>query len=148
VKPGSVTGPVTLARHFRRALDLTNDGCSGVPDFDFRSCCDQHDFFYRNGIVCRAEADRVLRECIASHGWVLLPWVYWFGVRVAGWRFFRWDRRADWLADIGEDAKAVRAAVIDNRMAYRAARHKHPSVVIMSWVLKRAWHALGVRVRV
>ncbi len=147
MRPGSITGVVSLARHFRQALDLTNDGCSGVPDFDFKACCDKHDLFYRNGIVSRREADRVLRECIRANGWILLPWVYWVGVRIAGWRFYSWDKWADWLADIGEDAKVVAAAVVDSRMAYQAVRHKHPAIGIAKWVFRRVLHAAGRRAR-
>lgn len=63
---------------------FTNDGCSSVPDFNFRLCCMEHDYYYHTKEISRKEADRRLRECIREHGWIFLPWLYWLGVRVAG----------------------------------------------------------------
>jgi len=82
-----------LGRHMRAAMDMTSDGCTGVPDLDFRACCEKHDFAYRNGTLSRAEADRELRRCIADHGYLLLPWIYWIGVRLFGRRHYRGRRR-------------------------------------------------------
>ena len=73
-----------------KRVNLENDGCSGAPDFNFKECCVEHDYYYRNCQsvtgVSRAKADRLLRRCIQKH-WKLplMPWVYWTGVRVAGW---------------------------------------------------------------
>ncbi len=71
-------------------LDLSNDGCSNAPDFNFKECCVEHDFYYRNdeGItgVSRSEADKRLRKCMQKK-WKLplMPWIYWGAVRVSGW---------------------------------------------------------------
>ncbi len=71
-------------------LDLTNDGCSNAPDLNFKDCCHEHDFYYRNPKeitgVSRAEADRRLRKCI-SRRWKLplMPWIYWSATRMFGW---------------------------------------------------------------
>jgi hypothetical protein len=70
-----------------------SDGCTGVPDFDFGSdCCAEHDLNYQVGDISRAEADKLMRQCIQAKGYILLPWVYWAGVRLfAGpiWRRYR-----------------------------------------------------------
>lgn len=80
--------------------DFSSDGCSMSPDLTFHSCCEEHDYYYRNhsgpnGLpITRAEADRRLRECIARKGvlgweWKVLPWVYWAGVRLLGRRAWK-----------------------------------------------------------
>jgi hypothetical protein len=59
------------------------DGCTAVPDFDFGAdCCGEHDTYYQDLTITRAEADKKLRECIQKKGYILLPWVYWLGVRL------------------------------------------------------------------
>jgi hypothetical protein len=71
-------------------INMDNDGCSSAPDFNFRECCEEHDYYYRNDIsvtgVSRSCADKRLRKCI-SKKWKLplMPWVYWAGVRLCGW---------------------------------------------------------------
>ena len=66
------------------------DGCTAVPDFDFGAdCCAEHDYHYQLTDMSRWEADKRLRQCIASKGYILLPWAYWLGVRVFGSRFYR-----------------------------------------------------------
>jgi hypothetical protein len=61
------------------------DGCTAVPDFDFGAdCCNMHDNLYRTHFVSRAAADRALRRCIQRKGYIVLPWVYWLGVRIFG----------------------------------------------------------------
>lgn len=73
-----------------RRVNLENDGCSSAPDLNFRECCEEHDFYYRNCEsdtgVSRSQADRKLRKCIQKK-WCLplLPWFYWLGVRACGW---------------------------------------------------------------
>lgn len=70
---------------------LTSDGCSGVPDFNFRVCCEKHDYYYRNITnVTRLVADKRLRECIRRKWkYPLMPWIYYFGVRLFGWWAWR-----------------------------------------------------------
>lgn len=66
------------------------DGCTAVPDFNFGAdCCGEHDFHYQANDVTRAEADKRLRQCIQKKGYLVLPWVYWFGVRVFGRSFWK-----------------------------------------------------------
>lgn len=61
------------------------NGCSRVPDLNFgTACCNQHDIDYYEGVISRAEADKKLRECIRSKGYLVLPWIYWLGVRLFG----------------------------------------------------------------
>ena len=76
---------------FRKGVKY--DGCTGVPDFDFGAdCCGEHDYHYQLGDISRAEADKHLRECLRAKGYIVLPWVYWLGVRIlAGgvWKNYR-----------------------------------------------------------
>lgn len=66
------------------------DGCTGVPDFDFGAdCCGEHDYHYQTGDISRAEADKRLRECLRRKGYFVLPWVYWLGTRLLGWKFYK-----------------------------------------------------------
>ena len=66
------------------------DGCTAVPDFDFGSdCCGEHDYHYQAGQISRAEADARLRKCIQRKGYVVLPWVYWLGVRIFGHNYYK-----------------------------------------------------------
>lgn len=65
--------------------DFVTDGCSLSPDMVFSDCCITHDVDYYTGIVSRAQADKNLRECIKRHGFPVLCWVYWIGVRIFGW---------------------------------------------------------------
>jgi hypothetical protein len=68
------------------------DGCSAVPDFNFGAdCCGEHDFHYQDKNISRAEADKRLRECIQKKGYIVLPWVYWAGVRLFGGMF--WNKK-------------------------------------------------------
>lgn len=73
------------------------DGCTASPDFDFGAdCCGEHDTYYQDFSVSRAEADRRLRECIKKKGYVVLPWVYWGMVRLFGrhaWNKHRQEAR-------------------------------------------------------
>lgn len=71
--------------------DKTN-GCSFVPDWDFKECCDRHDLDYAAGRTWRDKirADLRLGRCI----WNKARWhkiraiVYTAGVLVFGWRLF------------------------------------------------------------
>ena len=72
------------------------DGCTSAPDFNFVSCCDEHDYYYITKSIPRAEADKRLRVCIMKRGpkvlrWPL-SWVYWGAVRLAGWYFWQRER--------------------------------------------------------
>ena len=65
------------------------DGCTAVPDFDFGAdCCGEHDFHYQDNDISRAEADKRLRQCIQKKGYIVLPWIYWLGVRIFGRKYY------------------------------------------------------------
>jgi len=72
-----------MKRIIRDIKEFNSDGCTGVPDFNFRDCCEQHDRDYL-GRVSRKQADIMLRQCIASKGYRVLPWIYYIGVRLFG----------------------------------------------------------------
>lgn len=72
------------------------DGCTGVPDFNFgMDCCAEHDYHYRDATMARSEADKRLRQCIQSKGYILLPWIYWLGVRILGRGYYKRKRNED-----------------------------------------------------
>ena len=77
-----------------KRINLESDGCSNAPDLNFRGCCNEHDYYYRNSEewtgVSRAEADKRLRKCI-QRKWKLFftPWIYWGAVRMFGWMPWR-----------------------------------------------------------
>ncbi len=81
------------ARCFRDP-DLTTDGCSSIPDLNFKKCCEIHDYFYRNPNpkISRAYVDQQFRKCMQQK-WpgVVMPWVYWAGVRMFGW--VAWNKK-------------------------------------------------------
>ena len=71
------------------------DGCTAVPDFDFGSdCCGEHDYHYQANDSTRAEADKRLRECIQKKGYIVLPWIYWLGVRIFGKQYWKAKQNA------------------------------------------------------
>ncbi len=74
---------------WKAVVKYTTDGCSGVPDFNFRDCCVQHDYDYaehhRESEANRTELDAKLRLCIGCRGHKVLAWMYWAGVRSFGW---------------------------------------------------------------
>lgn len=72
---------------------LKPGGCTLVPDFGFRSCCDQHDRDYTEQVLTRLEADKRLRDCIRAAGNPVLAEIYFAGVRVFGGVFWRHKRR-------------------------------------------------------
>lgn len=80
--------------------DFISDGCSGVPDFDIRHCCEHHDYNYsEHSNMSRDNADLLFFQCIVSKGknknflthlrynWLGL--YYWFGVRVFGKKYYK-----------------------------------------------------------
>jgi hypothetical protein len=68
-----------------------SDGCTRVPDFDFRGCCVNHDICYQAGGSARDRlvCDQQLRRCIANAGHPILAQVYYAGVRAFGGSGFR-----------------------------------------------------------
>jgi hypothetical protein len=84
------------------AWALKGDGCSKVPDLNYRSCCDEHDIHYRTGMtidgvkITRKEADSRFLVCMQKKGMVpilgthIVPFFYWAAVRLFGET--AWDR--------------------------------------------------------
>lgn len=69
-----------------------SDGCTAVPDFNFgKDCCAEHDYHYTTQTISRWEADKRFRKCIQKKGYLVLPWVYWLGVRLFGGHL--WDTK-------------------------------------------------------
>ena len=82
-----------LKRWIKRGYHF--DGCTGVPDFNVRTCCDRHDFDYQSLTKTRAQADANFRSCMLKKAarettlpaiatGVFVALVYWIGVRVFG----------------------------------------------------------------
>lgn len=64
------------------------NGCTFSPDFNFRSCCDEHDKDYFIKRLTRKEADIKLYNCIRlKHGKTTAK-IYYFFVRCFGGFFF------------------------------------------------------------
>ncbi len=76
---------------------FASDGCTLVPDFDFRHCCVEHDKAYWLGGTPRdrAVADRRLKACI-SRRHPFVGAVYYVGVRSFGHRFWPGNRKWGW----------------------------------------------------
>ena len=82
------------------AKALKGDGCTDVPDLFFTPCCDEHDIHYRTGNtitgkpITRLQADNQFFKCMRKHGKtpvigkLLLPALYWVGVRIFGGKAF------------------------------------------------------------
>jgi hypothetical protein len=68
------------------------NGCTGVPDFNFRSCCDAHDICYCMGgnEEARVTCDDALADCIGQHSHPWLAELYYLGVLALGRTFFNY----------------------------------------------------------
>ena len=130
----------TIRGAIKGVLDWSTDGCTASPDFNFTGCCEDHDFSYRNAAISRRQADRRLRACIRSKGWVLLPWVYWIAVRLFGWRAYNWDKLASTRGlKYGVHAKPTESARIAVKTATEMAssiKKIHQLRVMALWLLK------------
>lgn len=79
---------VGLGAHGDPPYNFLTNGCSGVPNFDFKLCCDEHDLCYaRTPLGLRWGCDLELARCIAARGgpehWALAAF-YGAGVLVLG----------------------------------------------------------------
>lgn len=87
------TSPLTPKQ---MAEGCVTNGCTGVPDFDIKDCCDKHDICYWKG---GTEADRLkcdvdFYNCIKGKGgfWhAVLAWIYYNGVRALGASHFNYQ---------------------------------------------------------
>lgn len=80
------------------------DGCTGVPDFHVRSCCDIHDYDYQDLVKTRAQADAAFLRCmlrkakrektIPGKAWkTVVGLSYWVGVRLFGHFYWKGKQR-------------------------------------------------------
>ena len=86
----------------KRPYDPNTDGCTAWPDFDYKECCAEHDFYYVNDVgVTTREADAILRDCIRSKGgWhKIMGWLVWIGVRVYS-KNVRGRKEFEWLQKV------------------------------------------------
>lgn len=66
---------------------IKGDGCTGVPDFWWRECCDEHDRDYTDKKMTRAKADMKFYRCLRKKAktifgqWLIAP-LYYVGVRL------------------------------------------------------------------
>lgn len=101
----------------KNLTDNNNDGCTIVPDFNFTSCCVEHDFYYGNhhdyegNPISRSEADKRLKECISKqkgpigYKWAVTPWIYWLGVRAFGGLLWNSDKNKAKAKEISDYVK-------------------------------------------
>lgn len=82
-----------LAKHGKNAFDLSTDGCSAAPDFNFSDCCKEHDFAYRNGTQSRYAADWDLAKCIWHKGHPDIAIIYYLVVRAVGFLSYNYAKR-------------------------------------------------------
>ena len=77
-----------------------------VPDFDFGTCCDTHDWDYTIGGNSddRLRADKRLMKCIEGKGHNLLARAYFLGVRAFGGQHFNWKKPAEDFGPPSQDA--------------------------------------------
>lgn len=69
-------------KNFIKSAD--SDGCSFVPDFELRNCCEEHDYYYRYQPVSRWVADWRLYRCISFNVRPRTAIVFFIGVRIFG----------------------------------------------------------------
>ena len=69
-----------------------SNGCTGVPDFNFSSCCDDHDIGYTFKDKSRLYYDWQLFKCVRKkRNSAIIATGYFLGVRALG---FYWWRKA------------------------------------------------------
>lgn len=79
-------------------IPFKSDGCTGVPDFNIRHCCEQHDLEYHEAEISRGKADLNFFQCIVNKGngkgfltrvrYAWLGLYYWAGVRIFGGKYY------------------------------------------------------------
>ena len=92
------------------------NGCSRVPDGNFKGCCDLHDLAYHLGGSLRDKwrADLGLSRCIGERKSRALGWLYFAGVTLFGATPWHWSytRRPvptpeEFAALVGVDREAL-----------------------------------------
>lgn len=97
------------ARHAKRII-FKPDGCTGIPDGEYRKCCNEHDWHYnyrgrydydyykrtgglKEARINRREADRRLWQCMRRYEDPVFSKLVYRAVRLLGWY---------WWYDVGE----------------------------------------------
>ena len=72
--------------------------CTGVPDLKLKPCCEWHDKMYGRGGTSydRYRIDRGFYRCMKRKGSKFVCHVYYHGVRLWGWLFFRYGGNASY----------------------------------------------------
>lgn len=84
------------------AFAFTTDGCSMVPDGDWGACCVEHDMKYWCGgdREQRLDADKELKQCVASDAGPARAQLMFLGTRLGGLRRlpfgWRWGYGHSW----------------------------------------------------
>jgi len=88
---------------WRHRLGTIGDGCTGVPDFDFKECCDEHDEMYQTHRdpatsfpITKEVADDAMYWCIYNKQppaqWRrLIAWLYWWYLSWSSIAEAAWD---------------------------------------------------------
>jgi len=111
------------------AKELICNGCGAkggwikVPNFRFKACCDQHDFYYWRGCseANRLKADttfyKIMLEDIESSGYGFFKrawykswaWTYYKAVRVFGKKAFYFAEKMKGQAELNEELQNIKA---------------------------------------
>lgn len=86
---------------------FNSDGCTGVPDFNFKGCCVIHDVLYEKGgnAIQRKIADLRMLDCMKRRKsflkirYKLIPYLYYYGVRLLSSKWFNWTTQKLKLTD-------------------------------------------------
>lgn len=86
-----------IVREFKLMKIVKPNGCSFVwdgPNGKWKKFCDLHDLDYAQGGTekDRKKSDRKLRNRIIKSGNPFFGWIYYAGVRMLGWLFFKYKR--------------------------------------------------------
>ena len=79
---------------------IQGNGCTGVPDFWWKPCCDEHDKDYREGKIPKYKADLKFYRCLKATAktpvgkYALAP-LYHVGVAILGWWAWNKHRKND-----------------------------------------------------
>ena len=65
------------------------DNCTFSPDGNWTDCCARHDRRYENKRLTRYQADKLLYRCIKRKKNKYIASVYFIGVRLVGWYFYK-----------------------------------------------------------
>lgn len=79
----------TAQEKYKAMIEKYANGCTGVPDFNFTNCCNDHDVGYTVKDHWRIYYDWQLFKCVrAKRNSVIIASGYFIGVRALG--FYWW----------------------------------------------------------